>query len=223
MPTKHRIGMMLMTLGLLMGFTGCDDPKQRIAQLEEENRGLLAERDRLQQEMAQIRRDREQCLADLLAMQQTVDGLNSELTDLRNKPQLPGDWKPTPGGATMTIDGQVLFDPGKVELKESAKSVLNKVASEISGTFSDKDIYIVGHTDTDPIKHSSWKDNRELSAERAMAVCRYLATQGVPAARLVACGWGEHKPVASNGSSDGKAKNRRVEFYAADPSLWASK
>ncbi|MHC4074708.1 MAG: OmpA family protein [Planctomycetota bacterium] len=57
-----------------------------------------------------------------------------------------------------------------------------------------------------------WKDNLELSAQRAITVARYLIQRGIPENEIRAVGCGESRPVASNASSAGKARNRRVEI-----------
>ncbi|HRX87797.1 MAG TPA: OmpA family protein, partial [Phycisphaerae bacterium] len=56
----------------------------------------------------------------------------------------------------------------------------------------------------------------ELSAERALAVVRWLKERGVSPSRLVACGVGEYRPRVPNTSRDNRAKNRRVEIFALD-------
>ena len=116
-----------------------------------------------------------------------------------------------------------MFKSGKVTLRRESKNVLSKIASEITGSFAGKDVYVFGHTDTDPIKKSKWKDNRQLSTERSLAVVRYLQTQSVSPKSLVACGCGEHRPMTSNSSSSGRSKNRRVEIFAVDPTLVAAR
>ena len=68
------------------------------------------------------------------------------------------------------------------------------------------------HTDSDPIKKSKWKDNWELSAQRALSVLRYLVQRGTPEDRIRATGRGASQPIASNTTASGKAKNRRVEI-----------
>ncbi len=74
-------------------------------------------------------------------------------------------------------------------------------------------IGIEGHTDADPIRKSSWGSNHELATERALAVFEYLTKkEGVPASRLFIAGYGPTRPIASNRTAAGKAKNRRVEF-----------
>jgi chemotaxis protein MotB len=73
-------------------------------------------------------------------------------------------------------------------------------------------ILFVGHTDSDPIRKSKWKDNWELSAQRALSVVRYLIAKGIDKEKIRAVGCGATKPVASNSTRSGKARNRRVEI-----------
>ena len=61
---------------------------------------------------------------------------------------------------------------------------------------------------------AKWDDNLDLSANRAMAVTRYLTGKGLDSAMIETVGMGAAQPVASNSSKDGKARNRRVEIYA---------
>ena len=123
----------------------------------------------------------------------------------------------------IAIEGEVLFSPGKVSLKESAKRTLDGVVSTIQGEYADKDVFVFGHTDDRPIKKSGWKDNWQLSTERALAVVRYLGDHGVTSTRLAACGAGEHRPRVGNTSQANRAKNRRVEIYAVDREILASR
>ena len=78
--------------------------------------------------------------------------------------------------------------------------------------YGDKTINIVGHTDSDPIKKSKWQDNWQLSAERALSVLRYMNKKGIKGDRIMAVAAGEGRPVSSNSTSSGKARNRRVEI-----------
>jgi outer membrane protein OmpA-like peptidoglycan-associated protein len=71
-----------------------------------------------------------------------------------------------------------------------------------------KKIRVEGHTDN----VGSAPYNKDLSERRAASVVRYLAEKGVPRARLDAAGYGFERPVASNATALGRAKNRRVEF-----------
>lgn len=110
------------------------------------------------------------------------------------------------GTITVTLENQVLFDPGKVTLKSAAKTRISNIANVIRSKYAGKDVSVVGHTDTDPIKKSKWKDNWELSCQRALAVTRYLVGQGIPAKQLAAAGRGEFHPQST------KASSRRVEI-----------
>ncbi len=114
-------------------------------------------------------------------------------------------------GLVLTFVDEVLFDSGKAVVRPEAAETLSKVASVIREKVSDRDIGIEGHTDNEPIKHSGWKSNWELSTARATGVLHALEAKGVSPRRLVAAGYGEHRPVASNNSSAGRQKNRRVE------------
>ena len=113
----------------------------------------------------------------------------------------------------IRVTNTTLFDPGKATLKPGASKVLDQVASSIRRSYPGELIGIEGHTDGDPIRKSNWKDNHELSYQRARAVYDYLSTRGgVPATQLYIAAYGPNHPIASNTSSSGKAQNRRVEF-----------
>ncbi|NQT22423.1 MAG: OmpA family protein [Candidatus Omnitrophica bacterium] len=116
-------------------------------------------------------------------------------------------------GLVITLADNILFDSGKAEIKDDAKPVLNKICKVIKSKAADKNIGVEGHTDNVPIKHSGWKSNRELSTARANNVYHYLIDVGklIPA-KLTTMGYGEFKPVVSNDTEDGRAKNRRVEI-----------
>jgi len=115
-------------------------------------------------------------------------------------------------GLVIILSDDVLFDSGKAEVKSSARPVLDKVAAVIRSKVPDKNIGVSGHTDNVPIKLSKWKSNWELSTTRATNVLHYLVKKGVSPDKLSATGYGEHRPIASNSSVEGRAKNRRVEI-----------
>ncbi len=115
------------------------------------------------------------------------------------------------GLVTRMLD-QVLFDSGKATLRRSAHGVLDKVAKVLEEV-SDQPVGVEGHTDNQPIKHSGWSDNKALSLARAKAVAEYLGQQhGIDAKRLIPVGHGDERPIASNDTAAGRAKNRRVEI-----------
>lgn len=117
------------------------------------------------------------------------------------------------GRLVITFVAEVLFDSGKADLKPAAKETLDKIAPTLKTTVGDLEIGVEGHTDNQPIRYSGWKSNWELSAARAMSVVRYLVEKhGVEPTRIHGTGYGEFRPVASNDTPQGRAKNRRVEI-----------
>jgi chemotaxis protein MotB len=115
------------------------------------------------------------------------------------------------GTITVTVSDSILFASGAATLKNIYIAELDKINSVIRDRYSGRKIDVVGHTDTDPIRKTKWKDNWELSAQRALTVTRYLVDKGIAKDRIRAAGCGDARPVASNSSSAGKSKNRRVE------------
>jgi chemotaxis protein MotB len=116
------------------------------------------------------------------------------------------------GTITVTLPETILFDSGKAALKSGAKGDLDHICSVLNEKYSGRRIDVIGHTDTDPIKKSNWKDNWELSAERSLTVVRFLNSNGIPDSKLRAIGCGPGRPIAPNTSASGKARNRRVEI-----------
>lgn len=117
------------------------------------------------------------------------------------------------GTITVTVSDSILFASGSATLKNSYIAELDKIYSVIRERYSGRKIDVVGHTDTDPISKTKnkWQDNWELSAQRSLTVVRYLVNKGIAKDHIRAAGCGEARPVASNSSSSGKSKNRRVE------------
>jgi len=116
-------------------------------------------------------------------------------------------------GLAIIFLTEVLFDSGKSDIKQEAFPPLDKIAGVLKDNVEDRNIGIEGHTDNEPIKHSKWKSNWELSTSRATSVLHYLVdTRGINPKRVAAIGYGEYRPVASNDTVEGKRQNRRVEI-----------
>lgn len=123
-------------------------------------------------------------------------------------------------GIVVTVLDRVLFDPGRVELKASAMETLNKVADVLNAEAADHIVYVEGHTDDIPIRHSTWRSNWELSTARATEVIHYFVDyKNVNPVRLAATGYGEFQPVVSNETPEGRMKNRRVEIVISPKTL----
>lgn len=99
------------------------------------------------------------------------------------------------------------FDTGKATIQPGSESVLNEIVKLLQNDASLK-LRVEGHTDN----VGAAAANQALSEKRAQAVVAWLTGHGVAASRLVAKGFGATKPVADNGTDEGKAKNRRVEL-----------
>jgi len=116
-------------------------------------------------------------------------------------------------GLVVRVLDQILFDSGKAKLRKEAYPVLEQVAHILNKEVVDQPVAIEGHTDNEPIKHSTWKDNWELSIARARAVLTHLVTEGgVDPSHLSAVGYGEYRPIAPNDTPEGRGANRRVEI-----------
>ncbi|MBQ9199458.1 MAG: flagellar motor protein MotB [Lachnospiraceae bacterium] len=110
----------------------------------------------------------------------------------------------------LNLNGSILFDSGKAEVREDSKMFLQKIAS-ILVKYKYCIIEIEGHTDNVPISTAKYENNRALSTERARNVYEYLMSQeNFIDSNMKIAGYGESKPVASNATEEGRAKNRRV-------------
>ena len=117
-------------------------------------------------------------------------------------------------GDRFVFQSEVLFPSGSAKLAEGGEKQLANVARrlvEISATIP-KDINWVlqvdGHTDNKPISNATYPSNWELSAARAIAVVKFLHSEGIPNNRLVAAGYGEYQPLSSTDTT----RNRRIEL-----------
>ncbi|WP_276132816.1 DUF5723 family protein [Polluticoccus soli] len=99
----------------------------------------------------------------------------------------------------------IQFDLGKATIKKTSNKILDEIVA-ILNEYSDYNMTIEGHSDN----VGNATKNLELSENRANAVRDYFISKGIDASRLSAAGFGDAKPVASNKTAAGRAKNRRV-------------
>jgi type IX secretion system PorP/SprF family membrane protein len=109
-------------------------------------------------------------------------------------------------GKSIIVD-DLLFKTGKKQLDERSYRILDQLVDFLNQNPTIK-IELQGHTDSDGSKYA----NQDLSEGRAKSAIAYMELQGISSTRLVAKGFGEDKPIATNDSAEGKAKNRRVEL-----------
>lgn len=210
-----RISLGFLALSFIVTGCGPDAKQQKIDE-------LMAENDQLKKELD----DRDRQLGDGMNRdadaQATIDELNRQLARLRSQastqtpttPAKEGEWTTFDNFAMISVPGSVLFDAGKAELSGSGRSKVSQIASDIRSRYGDRDIYVVGHTDDQPIRKSKWKDNWELGAHRALTVVRTLKDLGVPNDSLVQANCGEYRPKIRGKDEKSRQVNRRVEFYA---------
>ena len=201
-----RILVLIVLSGLLLVGSGCKNLQPQLDACQNDLSNMQGLYERTQTAL-------NQCISERDMYRRQLADAQSELSSTQKVPAntgleaFGGKLDAEKGTITVPLASDVLFDSGKATIKDESKTRLNSIAGVIKQRYSDKEIAIIGHTDTDPIKISGWKDNWELSSQRSLAVTRYLLTQGIPARQLAAVGRSEYHPLTSN-----KADNRRVEI-----------
>ena len=112
----------------------------------------------------------------------------------------------------LDIPSDVSFDTGRYDIKSNLRPILDRFATTLNQN-PVTTVTIIGHTDstgTDAI-------NNPLSVNRAASTRDYLVARGVAASRIAIDGRGSREPIADNNTVEGRAKNRRVEIFVAEP------
>lgn len=196
-PSQFRpfIGLSICILVLAWAGLATAPAQETKRPLETEKEQLELERQRLELEKKQLELQRKQ-----LQMEEAA----------RQELQL----KETEKAVTMKLEGDVLFDFDKAEIKPEAERTLDQVGTVI-GQFPEGKVLIEGHTDS----KGSPDINLELSRRRAEAVKDWLVKKkDVPESVITTRGFGETKPVAPDKNPDGsdnpqgRQQNRRVEI-----------
>ncbi|MFO8155946.1 MAG: OmpA/MotB family protein [Pseudomonadota bacterium] len=115
----------------------------------------------------------------------------------------------TDGRITVELDDQLMFPSGGARLLEGGQELLEILTPILQAT--GRYISVEGHTDNVPIRSDRFLSNWDLSATRASEVVRYFESQGIDPVQMRAVGYGDTRPIASNDTSEGRARNRRVE------------
>jgi chemotaxis protein MotB len=213
--------------------------KERNEELQRQNQELTNENGLLQKQ----RTANESALTSLTQMNDTLkkqladagvdlNELNKRLQGLSLSPvdpdtdralsalasQYPDMIKYDSSKGMLRFASDLTFNSGDDAVQESAKASLNALAKILTaGAASAYDVFIVGHTDAQPISSRTsgrHPTNMHLSAHRAIAVRSALASMGVPADKMEVAGWGEFRPAVPNSGPKGNTpQNRRVEIY----------
>jgi len=200
------------TVGLLNGDTTAPDPMTLALAIDNGVTALTAERGKLseqitaeQSKMSQLSEQHQEVSAELQAKQDREDRLAKARSRI----------DPTQGELLVNASNDIIlrlfalsFAAGKSEITEQHKPLLDKVR-EIITLFGNPKLVVEGHTDDkgDPA------NNTQLSEKRAYAVMQYLRqTMSIPSDQIRAIGYGSEKPIASQATAEGRAKNRRIDI-----------
>ncbi len=148
---------------------------------------------------------------DLQKFRSEFFGQLREILENRSEVRVVGD--------RFIFQSEVIFATGQANISAAGKDQLADIASalrEIEKSIPENIPWVLqieGHTDSDPIANSSiYRDNWDLSTERALSVVRFLRSEGISANRLAAAGYGEFQPIDSGNSAASKQRNRRIEL-----------
>lgn len=213
-----------------------NETRKRLRELNVENEDVRVQRDKALQSLGETRstlrklEERKQVkfekireeLTDLRererrrvrALQQKNEKLRQQLMDLDEvKTRLEGD------NLVIRMDARVLFDSGKADLRDKSRRILYRLGEALKNS-PDRPIVVEGHTDTEPIKSSSYTSNWHLSAARAVSVVQYFLDENqLDPQRLTAAGYGEYQPLRPNRTPEGRQINRRVEIVLYPPNF----
>ncbi|MDQ2068452.1 flagellar motor protein MotD [Natronospira bacteriovora] len=118
----------------------------------------------------------------------------------------------------VEIKADILFPSGVARLSDGAVPILQRIA-EVLLPFPNP-VQVEGHTDNVPISTERFPSNWELSSARAASVVHIFRDAGIEPMRLAVVGLGEHRPVATNETPEGRNRNRRVVLTVlADPRI----
>lgn len=111
----------------------------------------------------------------------------------------------------LTLNGALLFDSGKSEIRQDAYPLVDKIGAILTN-YTSNIIEIEGHTDNVPISNDKYENNNVLSMYRALNVADYIRNiTNLDPGLVKSSGRGEYVPIADNATPEGRARNRRVE------------
>ncbi len=190
--------------------------RELLAQLEAKEQALAAESERLNGLQKELE-SRSQRVAEL---ERVIASKDAEMTQLKNaisKALTAFEGKGLTveqrnGKVYISMENKLLFKSGSWSVGSEGRTAVQQLGSVLADN-PDISILIEGHTDDDPYKgNSQISGNWDLSTKRATAIVNILReNNGINPENLTAAGRGEFAPIASNDTSEGKAKNRRIE------------
>ncbi|MBC8412399.1 MAG: OmpA family protein [Nitrospira sp.] len=150
-------------------------------------------------------------------LQSTIDQLENQLKDLREKPEADSGRSGDAGLRIVAVLGGDAFKSGRTTINNDFLKVIEGIAADIKSDGAER-IVIAGHTDSATLKKPAtkrYKDNMALSFLRAETVAQIISGYDIPLDRIEVVGYGAMRPLATNRTTAGRAKNRRVEIAVA--------
>lgn len=190
--------------------------RELLAQLEAKEQALAAENERLEKLKKELesRSNRVAELENVIAakdakMNQLKDAISKALTNFEGKGLTV---EQRDGKVYVSMENKLLFSSGSWAVGTEGRKAVNQLGNVLADN-PDIAVLIEGHTDNVPYKGSGQlSGNWDLSTKRATAIVNILRENpSIDPENLTAAGRGEYAPIASNSSSEGKAKNRRIE------------
>lgn len=114
----------------------------------------------------------------------------------------------------MSLPEKLLFESAEADIKTNGRPVIDTIAGVLK--FLQNRISIDGHTDADQISSFKYASNWHLSTQRALTIGYYMIAKGMQEANVSIRGFGAQRPITSNNTEEGKAKNRRVEITISE-------
>ncbi len=143
-----------------------------------------------------------------------MEQVKGEVEDMLNAANLGNEVKVslTEQGLEISINAEVLFDIGSAMLKPKYTTTVGKITNVLS-KLKGNQIIVEGHTDNVPIKTYQFPSNWYLSTARAICVLDLIMkNHELDPNKLSVQGYGDSRPIASNSTPEGRAKNRRVNI-----------
>ncbi len=194
---------------------GDDQGKKRDEQGSDvENPNKEDEQKQEEQVQEDTRTDDEKAMEELIKKEQEeLDNLKKQIDEYIDKNGLTSDLetKMNMSQLMITISDNALFAPAQANVKEDSRELAVAIGKMLQ-KYPQYEVIVSGHTDDVPINTTQFKSNWDLSSMRAIRFMDILLeNKQLKPERFSAIGYGEYRPVADNGTTAGRSKNRRVE------------
>ena len=180
-----------------------------LSQIDKKTADILEKDQVLQSRAEHLRNLQAQLEAELQQSQRLQEAIQNALIGFSGE-EISVELKN--GAVYVSLSDQLLFESASAKLNPKGLDALGKLAVALKNQV-DVQICIVGHTDSLPIKTTRYKDNWDLSVDRAVSIIRILEEKhGINGSRIKAGGRSWHDPIAPNKEASGRARNRRTEI-----------